>query len=80
MRIIDNFRTPVERGMIKALEEIGSGTVTDIGHAMGYQNPHDQVIRHHTKALMEDNIIRICGYTGSRRRPVYELVNKEVEE
>lgn len=80
MFIVDKFRTPVECGMIKALEEIGMGTVTDIGHAMGYQNPSDQVIRHHTKALLEDNIIRICGYTGGRRRPIYTLVDRGCEE
>lgn len=78
MRMIDNFRTPVERGMIEALERIVMGTVTDIGYAMGYKDPSNQVIRHHTKSLLEEDIIRICGYAGGRRRPVYVLADRRV--
>lgn len=79
MRMIDNFRTPVERGMIEALERIVMGTAADISHAMG-QKPRNDVVRHHTKSLIRDEIIHVCGHVGIHNHPVYALVNRRMSE
>ncbi len=79
MRMIDQFRTPTQCGIISALERIKMGTAHDIELAMGIGDTYHKtrLPTRHLSKLVDDEVIHICGYVGSRNRRVYALLYKE---
>ena len=67
MRIIDMFRTSKQREIIAYLEKNHLCSVSDVGDISYYK---------HFRALVEDEVIHICGYVGCKNIPVYALVYK----
>lgn len=73
MRMIDRFRTPSQQKIIRWLEVNHMGTKGDITKAVGLDLGN---YSRHFRALIEDNVIHICGYVGCRNIPVYALCYK----
>ena len=60
MRVVDMFRTPSQQKIIRWLEVNHMGTRYDIIKAIGT----DTRSYRHFHALVEDEVIHICGYVG----------------
>ena len=72
MRVIDMFRTPSQQKIIRWLEANHMGTRYDIIKAIGTDNRSYR----HFHALVEDEVIHICGYVGYKNIPVYALCSR----
>lgn len=72
MRVIDMFRTPSQQKIIRWLEANHMGTRYDIIKAIGMDNRSYR----HFHALVEDEVIHICGYVGCKNIPVYALCSR----
>ena len=73
MRMIDRFRTPSQQKIIRWLETNHMGTRSDIAKAIGLSSRY---YYRHFHALVEDEVIHICGYVGCKNIPVYALTYK----
>ena len=73
MRMIDRFRTPSQQKIIRWLEANHMGTRFDILKATGMNTTRSY---RHFHALVEDEVIHICGYVGCKNIPVYALCYK----
>ena len=72
MRVIDMFRAPSQKKIIRWLEANHMGTRFDIIKAIGMNTRSYR----HFHALVEDGVIHICGYVGYKKIPVYALCSK----
>ena len=75
MRVIDMFRTPSQVAIISWLEANHMGTRADIAKATGIINSGGKYYRHF-RALVDDDVIHICGYVGCNNIPVYALCSR----
>lgn len=67
------FRTPSQQRIIRWLEANHMGTRLDILKATGMKTTRSY---RHFRALVEDEVIHICGYVGCKNIPVYALTYK----
>lgn len=52
------------------------GTMMDIARGAGLYHLGGSCF-HHFHALIEDDVIHICGHVGRKNTPVYALVRRE---